>query len=127
MGFLDWMERSKVRSMHDDEGHGWERLGVCLYRADGRYPPATWAETPQEFGEMIPAIRSHIRKKLEVRITWGNCGRGLRAIGAVLQGLRWLWRKHGPGKRMFNPNDGEVYGAVYWPGRIAGSHPSVRS
>jgi hypothetical protein len=69
MGYLDWMEGSKVRSMHDDEGHGWEKLGVYLYRADGRYPPATWAETPKEFGEMIPAIRAHIHKKLEVRIT----------------------------------------------------------
>jgi hypothetical protein len=72
MGFLDWMDRSKVRSMHDDEGRGWERLGVYLYRADGRYPPAVWAETPQEFGEMIPAIRAHIGKKLEVRITNGE-------------------------------------------------------
>lgn len=69
MSFLDWMNRSKVQSMSDERGSAWQRLGVYFYRSDGRYPPATWAETPQQFADMIPKIREHLDKKLEVRIT----------------------------------------------------------
>lgn len=69
MPFLDWMKKSPVRQMHDDRGSGWKTVGIYLYRADGRYPSATWATTPQQFEKMIPQIREHIDKKLEVRIT----------------------------------------------------------
>jgi hypothetical protein len=69
MALLDWVKPSTVRGMHDDQGNGWQRLGVYLYRADGRYPPATWAETPQQFVKMIPKIREHVDNRLEVRIT----------------------------------------------------------
>jgi hypothetical protein len=47
----------------------WKRVGVYFYRADGRYPPAKWAQTPQQFSDMVPDIRRHIDGKLEVRIT----------------------------------------------------------
>ena len=67
MGFLNWLNRNAAP--HNEQGHAWERLGVYLYRADGRYPPATWAETPQQFAKMIRQIRKHVDKKLEVRIT----------------------------------------------------------
>lgn len=69
MALLDFMKRSDVRGMHDDRGSGWERVGAYLYRADGRYPPATWAETPEQFVKMIPKIREHVDNKLKVRIT----------------------------------------------------------
>lgn len=68
MAFLDWMKKSPVHQMHDDTGSGWKPVGVHLYQADGRYPSATWAQTPQQFEKMIPSIREHIHKKLEVRI-----------------------------------------------------------
>lgn len=69
VALLDFMNRSKVRSMSDEQGSAWQRVGVYLYRADGRYPPATWAETPEQFAQMIPNIRQHVDKRLEVRVT----------------------------------------------------------
>jgi hypothetical protein len=86
MRFLDWMKDSVARQRNDDHGRGWQRLGVYLYRADGRYPPATWAETPQAFYEMIPAIQKHLDNKLEVRITNGDDHMLFHATG---KGIEW--------------------------------------
>ena len=67
MTFLGWMKRAPERE------HGrppaWSTLKVYFYRADGRYGPPQWAETPREFAGMIRQIREHVDKKLEVRIT----------------------------------------------------------
>lgn len=68
MAFLDWMKKGPARQMHDDAGGGWKTVGVYFYRADGRYPAPSWAQTPQQFEKMIPQIREHVNKKLEVRI-----------------------------------------------------------
>ena len=68
MAFLDWMKKSPARQMHDDSGSGWKPVGIHFYRADGKHPSATWAQTPQQFEKMIPRIREHLHKKLEVRI-----------------------------------------------------------
>lgn len=70
MGFADWMRREALRSQSDVGS--WHRIGVYLYRADGRYPPPTWAETREQFMGMVPKIRQHIDNKLEVRITNGS-------------------------------------------------------
>lgn len=69
MGLPDFMNRSKVRAMSDERGSEWQRVGVYFYNAEGRYPPATWAEIPEQFANMIPKIREHVDRKLEVRIT----------------------------------------------------------
>ncbi len=68
MAFLDWMKKNPARQAHDDAGGGWKAVGVYFHRADGRYPAARWAETPRQFEKMIPQIREHVNKKLEVRI-----------------------------------------------------------
>jgi hypothetical protein len=68
MGVLDWIKkRNEVQS--NAQSNGWRTVGVYFYGPDGRYPPATWAETPQRFVEMVPKIRKHLDNKLEVRIT----------------------------------------------------------
>jgi hypothetical protein len=50
----------------------WKTAKVYLYREDGRYPAPRWAETPQQFSDMVPDIRRHIDNKLEVRVTNGD-------------------------------------------------------
>jgi hypothetical protein len=46
----------------------WKRTGVHLYQPDGRYA-TKWAETPQDFSDMVSDIRRHMDNRLEVRIT----------------------------------------------------------
>ena len=86
MAFLDWMKKRPVRQMHDDAGSGWKPVGVHLFQADGRHPSATWAQTPQQFEKMIPSIREHIQKKLEVRIV---DGRDQLLFHATRKGIEW--------------------------------------
>lgn len=94
MGLFDWMNSRAVRSMSDEQGGGgWPRLGIYLYRADGRYGPAKWAETRQEFARMIPAIRDHVDRKLEVRIT--NTDDHL-LFHATQKGIEWDDIRLGP-------------------------------
>jgi len=71
MGFLGWMKKDSrvAHSQNDDRGGGWQRLNVYFYRADGRYPPASHAETPDQFAAMIPQIRKQVDNRLELRIT----------------------------------------------------------
>jgi hypothetical protein len=47
----------------------WKLLGVYLYRADGTYTRAMWAKTPEDFRNMLPKIRKHVKNRLEVAIT----------------------------------------------------------
>jgi hypothetical protein len=65
---MGWIEkRNDIQT--DTQSNGWRTVGVYFYGPDGRYSPATWAETPQRFVEMVPQIRMHLDNKLEVRIT----------------------------------------------------------
>jgi hypothetical protein len=70
MRLLDWMQQPH-RDQSDTEAQSsrWRTVGVHFYGHDGRYPPATWADSPERFAEMIPQIRKHLDNKLEVRIT----------------------------------------------------------
>lgn len=86
MAFLSWMNRNAAPENERGTTVGWQRLGVYLYRNDGRYPPATWAETPKEFAGMVRQIREHVDKKLEVRIT--NPGDQL-LFHATKEGIEW--------------------------------------
>ena len=86
MGFLDWTRRGAVRQMHDDRGGAWQPIGIYLYRADGRYGAATWADTPQQFEKMIPQIRECMSQKREVRIT--NT-RDELLFHATAKGIEW--------------------------------------
>jgi hypothetical protein len=87
MGYLDWMKGSgATRNKSDDQGGGWQRLHVYFYREDGRYPPAKHAETPEAFAEMVPKIREHIDKKLEIRITNGD---DHMLFHATQKGIEW--------------------------------------
>jgi hypothetical protein len=86
MAFLSWMNRNAAPENERGTTVGWQRLGVYLYRNDGRYPPATWAETPQQFAGMIPKIREHIANRLEVRITNGD---DHLLFDATQKGIEW--------------------------------------
>lgn len=66
MGLLDFV---KGRGNDRNESPGWQPVAVYLYRADGRYPPARWAQTPEQFAEIAPRISEHMSKRLEVRVT----------------------------------------------------------
>jgi hypothetical protein len=70
MGFMNWVKRAP----ENEQGHrpGWQTLKVYLYGRDGRYGSPNWAETSQEFVDMVPKIREHVDNKLEVRITNGD-------------------------------------------------------
>jgi hypothetical protein len=73
MALLDWIKkRNQIPTDTPSQTNGWRSVGVHFYNQDGRYPPATWAETPQQFVEMVPQIRKHLDNKLEVRITNGD-------------------------------------------------------
>jgi len=88
MGLLDWVKKDSAvaRNQNDDRGGGWESLNVYFYHADGRYPPASHAETPEQFGAMIPQIRKQLDNKLELRIT--NSGDHL-LFHATDKGIEW--------------------------------------
>jgi hypothetical protein len=88
MGLLDWVKRDSAmtRSQNDDRGSGWPRVNVYFYRADGRYPPASHAETPEQFAAMIPKIRNQVDNRLEVRITNGDDHLLFHATG---KGVQW--------------------------------------
>jgi hypothetical protein len=87
MGYLNWIKSSaSPRSKSDDRGAGWQPVSVYFYRADGRYPPASRAETAGQFVAMIPKIGRHIDDKLEVRITDGN---DHLLFHATQKGIEW--------------------------------------
>ena len=87
MGYLDWINRSAApRSKSDDRGTEWQTVSVYFYRADGRYPPASRAETGEQFAAMIPKISRHIDDKLEVRITNGE---DHLLFHATQKGIEW--------------------------------------
>ena len=73
MPFLDWMKRGQVYQKSDESHPGLAKGGcISVPRRHGRYPPAMWLETPQQFAEIIPKIQEHMDNKLEVRITNGD-------------------------------------------------------
>jgi hypothetical protein len=87
MGLLDWIKnRNETKPEMPTEGSGWRSVGVYFYRPDGRYPPASWAQTPQQFVEMIPQIKKHLDEKLEVRITNGD---DHLLFHATQKGIEW--------------------------------------
>ena len=93
MAWLDWTKRGAAQQQTGARLLGWQRVGVYLYRADGRYPPATWAETPKQFAEMLPVIQRHIDNKLEVRITNGD---DHLLFHATDKGIEWDGIRLGP-------------------------------
>jgi hypothetical protein len=71
MALLDWIKKRNEVQREAQSG-GWRAVGVYLYNSEGRYPPASWAKTPEEFAGMVPQIRNHLDNKLEIRITNGD-------------------------------------------------------
>jgi hypothetical protein len=70
MALLDWInKRNQIQTDTPSQTNGWRSVGAYLYNSDGRYPAASWAETPEQFAGMVPQICNHLDNKLEVRIT----------------------------------------------------------
>lgn len=87
MGYLDWIKgASAPRSKSDERGVEWQKLKIYFYRADGRYPPASWAETGGQFTAMIPKISQHLDNKLELRITNSE---DQMVFHATQKGIEW--------------------------------------
>jgi hypothetical protein len=71
MALLDWIKK-RNEGQREPQSGGWHAVGVYFYNSEGRYPPASWAKTPEEFAGMVPQIRNHLDNKLEIRITNGD-------------------------------------------------------
>jgi hypothetical protein len=57
------------RRMNANKDDDWAWLGVYLYRRDVTYTRAVWIKGPAELEKMLPKIRGHVKKRLEVSIT----------------------------------------------------------
>ena len=53
-----------------EENFDW--LGVYPYRRDGTYSRVKWIRGPAQLMEILPKIRKHVSRKLEVAITNGG-------------------------------------------------------
>jgi hypothetical protein len=64
------MNIDQLKSMLQDMSPPpFERVGVYLYREDGRYSGAQWIDERAEFSKLLPDISRHIGEGKEVRIT----------------------------------------------------------
>jgi hypothetical protein len=55
--------------MNGSKDKEWDWLGVYLFRKDGTYSRAKWIRGPDQLKKILPKIRRHVEKGLEVRIT----------------------------------------------------------
>lgn len=66
-----------------EEDYGW--LGVYLYRRDGSYSRAKRIRGPAQLMEILPKIRKHVSKKLEVTITNDSDEMVFQSLNGVIE------------------------------------------
>jgi hypothetical protein len=127
MALLDWIKK-RNEGQREPQSGGWHAVGVYFYNSEGRYPPASWANTPEEFAGMVPQIRNHLDNKLEIRIT--NSDDHL-LFHATKNGIEWDGIRLSAIKRATSPRSGKDgnrsseiarsqlgHGAVIWDSSI---------